>query len=70
MAADPKPNPVESKQVMFHRLYPHHYAEMRSKVMIGNQWGGEGVRQRVRGLARQETRLHVKALRRAKEAKP
>ena len=53
----------ETRQQQFHRLYPHHYADMRDKVMVGGQWGGEGVRQRVRALARKETRLHVRELR-------
>jgi hypothetical protein len=53
----------ETKQQMFHRLYPHHYADMEAKVKVGRTWGGEGIRQRVRALARKETRLHVKQLR-------
>jgi hypothetical protein len=53
----------ETRQEAFHRLYPSHYADMRSKVMNGGQWGSNDGRKRVRALARLETRLHVKQLR-------
>jgi hypothetical protein len=53
----------ETRQEMFHRLYPHHYADMEANVKVNDQWGGEGVRKRVRALARKETRLHVRQLR-------
>jgi|GEM_PF-5364596 hypothetical protein len=56
----------ETRQEMFHRLYRPHYVDMRGKIMVGGQWGGEGVRKRVRALARQETRLHVRQLREVK----
>ena len=61
----PKQEPMydETRNQVFHRLYPHHYADMVAKVKVGSTWGGEGIRQRVRALARQETRDHVKTLR-------
>lgn len=58
-----KPQFTESRQETFHRLYPHHYADMEARVKVGRTWGGKGVRQRVRALARQETRIHVSQLR-------
>lgn len=53
----------ETRQEMFHRLYDHHYADVAARVRVGHTWGGRGVRQRVRALSRQETRLHVRQLR-------
>jgi hypothetical protein len=63
MAEKQKSRFTETRQEQFHRLYPHHYLDMRSKVMAGGQWGTKDGRKRVRALARQETRLHVKQLR-------
>ena len=56
----------ETRQEMFHRLYDHHYADVATRVRVGRTWGGKGVRQRVRALARQETRLHVRQIREMK----
>ena len=57
----------ETRQQQFHRLYRHHYADMRGKIMVGGQWGSEDGRKRVRALARKETRLHVRELRKSYE---
>lgn len=63
-----KQKPVfdESRQAMYARLYPYHYEEMAARVKVGRTWGGKGVRQRVRALARQETRVHIRILREIK----
>ena len=70
MAEKQKSKFDETRQEMFHRLYEHHYADVAAKIRVGRTWGGKGVRQRVRALARQETRLHVRQLRKADDGVP
>ncbi len=63
MAEKQKPKFDESRNVMYRRYYPHHYAFVKGNIMVGRTWGGEGIRKRVRALARKETRLQVRQLR-------
>ena len=63
MANKQKPMFDESRNVMFARYYPHHYAFVKGNIMVGRTWGGRGIRKRVRALARKETRMQVRQLR-------
>ena len=60
----------ETRNQTLHRLYPHQYADLEDKVKFGRTWRQKGDRQRVRALALQETRLHVRQLREVKKDDP
>ncbi len=63
MVEKQKPKSDETRNVMFARYYPHHYAFVKGNIMVGRTWGGDGIRKRVRALARKETRMQVRKLR-------